>query len=207
MDWIEFNALSDEQKQSEFVKLVGKLSTATQESIKGRKTLKAELEAAQAALRTTLDKLGLDDVSELDNLPDAKGMAEAQKQIDAKLKRLERDLTEAQKTASDKDGALKGLRADLALKEAMSKHQFNDDTSDLIGLMIKSRLEHDGDNVFYKGDDGAMLTLPDALAGIAKAKPSLLKAPVNGGSGFTGAKSDVVDSGNLTQMIAQKTKQ
>jgi hypothetical protein len=103
MDWTEFNALSDEQKQSEFVKLVGKLSTATQESITGRKTLKAELEAAQTALRTTLDKLGLDDVSEHDGLPDAKGMAEAQKQIDAKLKRLERDLSEAQKTASDKD--------------------------------------------------------------------------------------------------------
>lgn len=203
MDWNEFNALSDEQKQSEFVKLVGKLSTATQESITGRKTLKAELEAAQTALRSTLDKLGLDDVSELDSLPDAKGMAEAQKQVEAKLKRLERDLSEAQKAATDKDGALKELRADMALKEAMSKHQFIDD--EIVGMMVKSKLTHDNDQVFFTGDDGAMLSLPDALAGIAKAKPHLLKAPANGGSGFVPNKNGGgVDPNNLTEMIARK---
>jgi hypothetical protein len=184
MNWEEFQALSDEQKQSEFAKLNDKLSTATNESITGRKTLKAELEAAKSTVRTMLDKLGLDDVSELDGLPDAKGMAEAQKQVEAQVKRLTRELSEAQKAAADKDSALKGLRTDLALKEAMSKHQFIDD--DVVKLLVNSRIEHEGDNVFFKGDDGAMLSLPDALAGIAKAKPHLLKAPANGGSGFTG---------------------
>jgi hypothetical protein len=121
-------------------------------------------------------------VSELDGLPDAKGMAEAQKQVEAQVKRLTRELSEAQKSAADKDGALKGLRTDLALKDAMGKHQFIDD--DVVKLLVNSRIEHEGDNVFFKGDDGAMLSLPDALAGIAKAKPHLLKAPTNGGSGF-----------------------
>lgn len=208
MTWEEFLALSDEQKQSEFVKLNDKLTTATNESINGRKTLKAELEAAKSTVRTMLDKLGLDDVSELDSLPDAKGMAEAQKQVEAQVKRLTRELNEAQKLASEKDGALKGLRADLALKEAMSKHQFIDD--EVVKLLIGSRLEHEGENVFFKGDDGAMLSLPDALAGIAKAKPHLLKAPLNGGSGFVKGQEGIAsnpfakDSWNVTQQIEIK---
>ncbi len=65
----------------------------------------AKLEADQNAL---MERLGIDSLEDLDLLPDAKGAAEAAKQYDAKLKRLERQLQEATTQRDEISGKFRG---------------------------------------------------------------------------------------------------
>ena len=84
--------------------LTGQRDAARNESITGRKGLKeklTKLEADQAAL---LEKLGLDSLDDLASLPDAKGSAEAAKQYEAKLKRMERELAETKEAREQVEG-------------------------------------------------------------------------------------------------------
>lgn len=186
MDLSKFNLSDDAMSaiQAHIDELNNKYQAAKDESIKNRKGKDERISTLQKQLDDVLEKLGLSDIGELENMPDTKGMADAQKQVEAQLKRLTKELETAKNELTDKTKALTSMRTDSALKEAMSQHQFIDD--ELVGMMVKSRLQLEGDEVLYSGENGAMLNLSDALAGIAKAKPHLLKAPVNGGSGFTG---------------------
>jgi DNA repair exonuclease SbcCD ATPase subunit len=206
MDLSKFG-LSDDvrsQIQEHIDELTSKYNQAKDESIKNRKGKDDKISTLQKNLDDLLERLGLSDLSELDNLPDTKGMAEAKKQVEAQLKRLTKELETANSQLGEKDKALTDLRTNSALKEAMSKHQFID--NELVELMVKQKLTIDGDDVLYSDDKGAMLSLSDALAGIAKAKPHLLKAPANGGSGFVangggGKAENPFQTGNLTEQI------
>lgn len=185
--------------------LNSKYQSAKDESIKARKGKDEKINALQSSLDAVLERLGVSDASELNSLPDMKGQAEAAKQFEAKLKRLERDLAESQKTASERENQLKTLRTDSALKAAMSQYQFIDD--ELVSMLVKSKLTVEGEEVLYADEKGAMLSLSDALAGIAKAKPQLLKANSGGGSGFVNRQNSGIESNPFAKDSWNMTKQ
>jgi len=161
--------------------LTGQRDTARNESITGRKGLKeklANLESAQAAL---LEKLGLDSLDDLESLPDAKGAAEAARQYDAKVKRLERQLTEATARADEATGKHKTSLQKAAIAEALGGHEFI--ARDIVETYVSNRLAWEGDDLLFKADDGRLVPVKDGVAGIAKTRPELLKPTGSGGAG------------------------
>lgn len=178
-----------------------KARKAASESINGRKTLKAERDAAFA-------KLGIDSVEELDGLPDSKGQAEASKQFEVQLKKLQREHGEAVKARDELAGKLAGEARKRAIAEAVAKHPFIDaeDAAALIG----ARVQQEGDELLFLGEGGKLVPVSDGAAWMAKTKPHLVKATGgSGGSGFNGggggaqAKNPyAAGSLNLTQQIA-----
>ena len=161
--------------------LTGQRDAARNESITGRKGLKeklAKLESDQAAL---LEKLGLESLDDLDSLPDAKGAAEAAKQYEAKTKRLERQLAEATAARDQAEGKYKGSLQKAAVSEAIGAHEFI--ARDLVETYVGQRLAWEGDDLLFKADDGRLMPIKDAVAGLAKSRPELLKPTGSGGAG------------------------
>ncbi len=161
--------------------LIGQRDTAREESINGRKTLKTELAKAQATAAKALEKLGVENPDDLDALPDAKGQAEALKQYDAKVKRLERERDEAIKAKTETDGKFRGSLQKAAIAEALGGHEFV--ARDLVETYVSQRLVWEGDELFFKSDDGKLIPPKDGVAGIAKTRPELLKPTGTGGAG------------------------
>lgn len=162
--------------------LTGQRDAARNESIAGRKGLKdklAKLEADQAAL---LEKLGIDSIDDVANLPDAKGAAEAARQYEAKLKRLERELADATKARDDVNGKFRDSLQRAAIAEALAGHEFL--ARDVVETFIGNRLTWEGEELLFKGDDGKLIPLKDGVAGFAKTRPELLKTASAGGAGF-----------------------
>lgn len=161
--------------------LTGQRDAARQESITGRRGMKdklAKLEADQAAL---MDRLGIDSLEDLDTLPDAKGAAEAAKQYEVKLKRMERQLQEATAQRDEISGKFRGTLQRAAIAEALAGHEFV--ARDIVETYIGNRLAWEGDDLLFKSDDGRMIPVKDGVAGIAKARPELLKSTGTGGAG------------------------
>jgi hypothetical protein len=161
--------------------LIGQRDTAREESINGRKTLKTELAKAQATAAKALEKLGVENPDDLDALPDAKGQAEALKQYDAKVKRLERERDDAIKAKTETDGKFRGSLQKAAIAEALGGHEFV--ARDLVETYVSQRLVWEGDELFFKSDDGKLIPPKDGVAGIAKTRPELLKPTGTGGAG------------------------
>lgn len=160
--------------------LTGQRDAARNESITGRKGLReklTKLEADQAAL---LEKLGLDSLDDLASLPDAKGAAEAAKQYEAKLKRLERELNETKTAREQVEGKYKGTLQRAAVAEALGGHEFI--ARDLVETYVGQRLVWEGEDLLFKADDGRLMPIKDGVAGIAKTRPELLK-PTTGSGG------------------------
>lgn len=185
MDITQFrDALGDEKFSAlqGFVNdLVGQRDTARSESITGRKKIKSELEAAQAAQATLLEKLGLSSLDELEGMPDIKGMADAAKQLDARIKRAERERDDARKSAEDANGKFRQSLQRAAIAEALGGHDFV--ARDIIETFVSQRLTWEGDELFFKSDDGKLIPPKDGVAGIAKTRPELLKPAGTGGAG------------------------
>lgn len=161
--------------------LTGQRDAARQESITGRRGMKdklAKLEADQAAL---MDRLGIDSLEDLDTLPDAKGAAEAAKQYEVKLKRMERQLQDATTQRDEISGKFRGTLQRAAIAEALAGHDFV--ARDIVETYIGNRLAWEGDDLLFKSDDGRMIPVKDGVAGIAKARPELLKSTGTGGAG------------------------
>jgi len=161
--------------------LTGQRDAARQESITGRRGMKdklAKLEADQAAL---MDRLGIDSLEDLDTLPDAKGAAEAAKQYEVKLKRMERQLQDATAQRDEIGGKFRGTLQRAAIAEALAGHDFV--ARDIVETYIGNRLAWEGDDLLFKSDDGRMIPVKDGVAGIAKARPELLKSTGTGGAG------------------------
>lgn len=161
--------------------LTGQRDAARNESITGRKGLReklTKLEADQAAL---LEKLGLDSLDDLANMPDAKGAAEAAKQFEAKTKRLERELAETRQAREQAEGKYKGTLQRAAVAEALGGHEFI--ARDIVESFIGARLVWEGDDLLFKSDDGRLMPIKDGVAGIAKTRPELLKPTGSGGAG------------------------
>lgn len=154
----------------------GKARTAQKESIDGRKAIKAERDAA-------FERLGVTTMEELQALPEAKGQADAVKQLEGQIKKL----TKERDDLATENGEMKATTAkqarEAAISKAVSKHQFIDpeDAAALIGLRVK---DENGELRFDAGD-GKLVPLDDGAAWLAKSKPHLVKAAGGqGGSGY-----------------------
>lgn len=187
--------------------LVGQRDAARSESITGRKGMKTELETLRAAQARLMEKLGVESIDELDTLPDAKGAAEAAKQYGTQVKRLERQLAEATQREQEATGKYRTSLQRVAVAEAMGGHEFV--ARDIVETYIGNRLVWEGDDLLYKGDGGQLLPVKDAVAGIAKTRPELLKATGTGGSGARtpGAGSGTGGSKQMTRSEFDQTNQ
>lgn len=169
-------------KLSEFVDtLKSQRDEARQESIAGRKGLKDKVAALEGAQAKLLEKLGVDSLDDIESLPDAKGAAEAAKQYEAKIKRLERELGDATKARDEATGKFKGGLQKVAIAEALSGHEFV--ARDIVESYVERRLTWEGDDLYFKTDEGKLVSVKDGVAGVAKARPELLKAAGTGGAG------------------------
>lgn len=161
--------------------LTGQRDTARTESINGRKKLKTDLEAAQAIAAKALEKLGVDSAEDLDALPDAKGQGEALKQFETKLKRAERERDEARQAAEKATGMHRTSLQKAAVAEALGGHEFI--ARDIVETYVGQRLVWEGDEPMFKTDSGSLVSIKDGVAGVAKARPELLKPSGTGGAG------------------------
>ena len=180
--------LSDDEFKSletHIADLTGQRDAARQESIDGRKKLKAEVEKLRGVKDKLFEKLGLDDDADLDALPEAKGQADAVKQVEAKLKRLERDLADATKAKADIETKFKDSRRDAELSQAIAAHEFID--ADLVRSYAAGRVQFEGDDLLYEVEKGKLVSVADGIKHLATTKPALLKAKGAGGSGHVPA--------------------
>lgn len=161
--------------------LAGQRDAARNESIAGRKQLKTDLAAAQALAQKALEKLGVDGPDDLDSLPDAKGQAEALKQLDTRIKRAERERDDAKKSAEEATGKFRGSLTKAALAEALAGHEFV--ARDIVETYVAQRLTWEGEDLLYKADDGKLIPVKDGVTAFAKTRPELLKPQGTGGSG------------------------
>lgn len=161
--------------------LSGQRDTARNESINGRRKLKEDLAAAQALAQKALEKLGVESADDLDTLPDAKGQADALKQLGTKLTRAERERDEARKAAEEATGKYRSSLTRAAVAEAMGGHEFV--ARDLVETYVSQRLVWEGDELYFKSDDGKPIPVKDGVAGLAKTRPELLKPAGTGGAG------------------------
>lgn len=175
--------------------LVGQRDSARKESISGRQSLKAkasELEDENKALKRTqaelFERLGVQDIEQLSEL-DPKGQAEAAKQYEAKLKRIEKEMQEREQAYAQLETKHKGTLQEAAMRRAMADHEWID--ADLVASFVNGRLAWDDDNVKYKADDGLLMDLTEGLQTLAKEKPHLLKSTGTSGSGYRGNRREM----------------
>lgn len=163
--------------------LTGQRDAARQESIAGRRSLKTEVETLRSFRAAVIDRLGLDDDATPDTLPDVRATTDAAKVLEARVKRLETELSAAKDENANliKSGRDKDLS--VALSSAIAGHDFVD--ADLVSTYVRARISFDDEGTpVYKTDDGKMLPLAEGVKVIAATKPHLLKAAGAGGSGY-----------------------
>lgn len=183
-------ALGDEKfaaLQTYVTDLTGQRDAARTESITGRKKLRDDLAAAQSVATKALEKLGLESADELDAMPDAKGQGEALKQLGSQLKRAERERDAATAAATDATVKYRGSLQRAVIADALGEHEFV--ARDILETHVSQRLAWEGDDVFFKTDDGRLIPVKDGVAGIAKTRPELLKATGTGGAGVRQANA------------------
>jgi hypothetical protein len=212
---MDISALKDKIGDETFAKLSGyvdelksKVDEARNESIKGRHGLKTKVESLEAANSKLMEKLGVSTLDEIDTLPDAKGAAEAAKQYEAKLKRLERDFADTAKQRDEAVSKFKGGLQKVAIAEALSGHEFV--ARDIVESHVSQRLAWEGDDLFFKSDDGKLVSVKDGVAGLAKSRPELLKAAGTGGAGMrqgnagSGASAKTMPRADFEQLPPQQ---
>ncbi len=165
---------------------------ARSESINGRKQLKERLQSLEHQQDELLNKFNLESLEQLDELPDVKQVDETQKQYEVRMKRLERQLQDAQEAKADVEGKYKSTLQRAAISDALGKHDFI--ARDLIESFVSSRVTWDGDEVIYKAEDGRLMPLSDGVASIAAARPELLKAVGTGGAGVRSSNARGVEA-------------
>ena len=176
--------------------LEGKLSTVRK---------KADSETANAAkLRDAqeklMEKLGVDSLDEIDALPDAKGQADAVKQFEAKLKKMERDNAAAIAERDAINGKYKTSLQRAAIADALAGHEFV--ARDLVEGFVSNKLAWEGEELMYTADDGKIVSLKDGVAGLAKSRPELLKPTGTGGAGMR--SSNAGSGGQAKSMTADE---
>lgn len=162
--------------------LTGQRDTARKESIEGRKSLKAQVEKLTALNKKAFERLGVESEEEIDELPEMKGQAEANKQLAAKLKRLERDLAESNQARETLAQGRAKDRRDALIAQAVAKHGFvnAEDAATLLG----ARLKAEGDAFLFETEGGKLVPLDEGVAWFAKSRPNLVKAQGGPGSGY-----------------------
>lgn len=167
--------------------LTGQRDAARNESISGRKTLKAEVEALKGLKAKLFEKLGIETDEDLETLPAAKGQAEALKQYEAKVKRMEREATDREKAFQDLNTKHRQTIQQTEITKALGKHSFAD--PEFVSDAIHHRLQWEEDSLLYRTDDGKLLSLDEGVKLLAQTRPTLLKHSGAGGSGYTGSGS------------------
>lgn len=163
--------------------------TAKRESIDGRKKLKAERD-------TAFEKLGITDASELEGLKDAKGQAEASQQYEARIKKLERDLTDSNTARDQASGQLTGLRREAAITAGIEGLNFRHPAD--VRALLGSRVVQEGDDFLFKTDEGKLVPIKEGAAHFAKSRPDYVNAADAGGQG-SGFKGNQSGGGSGTQ--------
>lgn len=183
--------------------LQGQRDSARQESITGRKGLKSELESLKSLKTRMFEKLGISEEDELDLLPDSKGQAEAVKQFESKMKRLERELQEKDKQLGDISTQYRREKQSSILSKAISGFDWSE--PDVVTSFIASRISWEEDQPFYTAEEGRLVPLEEGVKLLANTKPGLLKSRGAGGSGYVATSSGAVknpwskESFNLTE--------
>jgi hypothetical protein len=162
--------------------LVGQRDAARRESIDGRKSLKLRAETLEAINRKVFDKLGIDSEEELDQLPDAKGQAEALKQFEVQMKRLTREREDAVKARDELAASREKDRRQAALSAAVAKHGFVD--PEMASLALERGMRIEGDAILFEADGGKLVPLDEGAAWLAKAKPYMVRSSGSTGSGY-----------------------
>lgn len=163
--------------------MTGQRDTARNESINGRKGLKTANEQLTARVIALSDRLGVEPDVDLDTLPDLKGAADAAKALGSKLTRAERERDDALKARDEATGKFRSSLQRAAVAEAMGGHEFI--ARDIVETHVAQSLVWEGDDLYFKAKDGKLIPVKDAVAGIAKERPELLKSTGAGGAGFS----------------------
>lgn len=177
------DAIGDENfsaLQAHIADLTGQRDAARNESIAGRKGLKDKVTKLEADNARMLEKLGIDSVDDLDNLPDTKGAADQAKQAEARAKRAERERDEAIASRDSAVGSLRESKQRAAMADAMAGHEFV--ARDFVESYVSQRLTWEGDDLLFKDGD-KLIPVADGVAGLAKTRPELLKPAGAGGAG------------------------
>ena len=181
--------LSDEmfaELESGVDTLKGQRDKAINEQIQTRRGLKSKITNLELSNAALLEKLGVESVEALDDMPDIKGVADTFKQDQIKIKRLEGERDAALKERDDLSGKYLDTKKKGVLAEALSAHDF---VSSKIGAIIQPNLVWEGDDLLYKQDDGNLVSVSDGVTGFAKSNPELIKPSGAGGAGVRGANA------------------
>lgn len=161
--------------------LISQRDAARNESIDGRKAIKEKVVKLESWQEAALEKLGIGTPDELNDLPEVKGQAEAAKQFEAKIKRLERELSTIQTDRDTWKGKHQESARAAAISSALTGHEFVD--REIVEAFISARVTDEDGEFLFKGDDGKLLPVKDGVASLVASKPALLKAPGNAGAG------------------------
>lgn len=177
--------------------LVSQRDEARQESISGRKGLKEKLAKLEADQSSLMEKLGIDSLDDIENLPNPKGMAEAAQQYEVKLKRLQRERDEALSVREQTEKRWRESMQKAAMSEALSGHEFI--ARDVVETFVKNQLTWEGDDLLFKTSDGKLVPIADGVAAIAKTRPELIKPQGTGGAGVRSTNTGSVASKQMTR--------
>jgi hypothetical protein len=185
MDISELKEVLGDERFSDLESFVSDLTNqrdeARNESINGRKQLREKLSRLEGERSQLLEKLGVDSLDDIDELADSKGQAEAAKQYEAKLKRLERELAESRDGIELANKKYRDSQRKINLNGALSKHEWL--APDVVESFLSPNLEWEGDDLLYKTGDGKLISVADGVAELAKARPELLKPTGARGAG------------------------
>lgn len=157
-----------------------KARKAAQESIDGRKGKDARIERMA-------ELLGIDVDADLDKLEPAKGLAEAKQQVEAKVRKLERDISDKAKAFDELGARYRKEQRERVITSAVSKHQFID--AEDAAALLAARVREEGEDFVFALPDGKTASVEEGAAWLAKTKTHLVR-PAGGdggkGSGFNG---------------------
>lgn len=190
IDWDKLKGATLDDKaldalKASFDEVTAQRDTARRESIDGRKGKDARIKELTDAQEKLFERLGISALDDLDTLPDAKGQAEALKQYESKIKRLERERDDAAKAKGEIEGKFALERKERVIAQSIAKHPFID--ADDVRALVSLRVKQEGDDFFYDGGDGKSIAIDDAVAAMAKTKPHLVR-PAGSGAGGSGFK-------------------
>lgn len=195
--------------------LTAQRDAARKESIQHRTGLKSKVQELEAknheltrAQEEMLERLGVDSIDQLKEL-DPKGQADAVRQYEAKLKRLESQLNEKTAAYDALNNNYRQSKLSAALRKAMAEHEWID--QDIVESFVNKHLVYEDDQVLYRATDNVVIPLNEGMQILAKEKPHLLKTTASGGSGYRGASNNgstaltgnpfAKETFNLTQQI------
>jgi hypothetical protein len=186
--------------------LIEQRDAARQESQTGRQGLKAKAATAEASVTRLMEKLGIETLEELDELPPAKGQAEALKQLETRLKKLDADTKAKDQALAELTAKHRQTVLSAELGKALNAYEFID--RDVIETYLLNKLTWEDDQARYQDDKGTLVPLAEGVTHLATSKPHLLKQPGARGSGYNpGARSGEVanpwakERFNLTEQL------